>query len=103
MYAHYVYLDGCSQPARKWALSVVDFQKNQLYASFDCRLTTPWLKGGIARMHPALAQLFYNYNFESQFNQNLGAPPTRSVQPRSNDSTPTHLRTITDTYRNDLI
>jgi hypothetical protein len=81
---------------------MVDFQKNQLYASFDRRLTTPWIKGGVARMHPALARLYSEHNFEYQFNENLGAPPNRAVQPRSTDSAPAHLTTVTDTYRNDM-
>jgi hypothetical protein len=101
-YAHYIHRDGHSEIARKWALSMVDFQNNQLYASFDHRLTTLWLEGGVARMHPALARLYFDHNFEYQSNENLGAPPNRAVQPISTDSTPTHLTTVTDTYCNDM-
>jgi hypothetical protein len=46
-YAMYVHCDGRSESARKWALSMQDFQHIQLYASFDRRPTTPWIKGAL--------------------------------------------------------
>jgi hypothetical protein len=38
--------------ARKWALRIQDSLDNFIHATFDCRITTPWQKEGVARMHP---------------------------------------------------
>jgi hypothetical protein len=98
-YSVYSHKDGPLATARKWALSLHDFSKTPLYSSFDRRFSAHWLPGGIARMHPIMANKHHNPNFEYQLGQHLDS----SLVPQTQNNAPSHLTNVTHVFRNDLV